>query len=91
MSPGWGTAPLAVLWLRARMVPCMGGLCWSHPVPSWDQWLMLLLGHKPWRGGVCVYHCRSINNAAEMLIIRELFNLAGTSRAGSSSWKLKLA
>lgn len=42
---------MAVLWLRARMVPCMGGLCWSHPVPSWDQWLMLLLGHKPWRGG----------------------------------------
>lgn len=67
-----------------------GGLQWGHPVPSWGWWLLLLLGHEPWRGG-CVYHCCGINNAAEMLIIRELFNLAGTSRAGSSSWKLKLA
>lgn len=73
-------------WAAARP----GHRRWRSPVPGWGLQLVLPQGHRHWRGPV--YRCCSVNNgAAETLIIRELFHLAGAGTTRSSSWKLKLA
>lgn len=76
--------------LPAWAAACPGCRRWRRAVPGRGLHLVLPQSRRLRRGHVhrC---CRVSNGAEEMLIIRELFHLAGAGTTRSSSWKLKLA